>query len=111
MLAAPAPLRLPRKVRLAILGLEGHIEEILDPLPLLPDVELVAVADRDGKLLESAARRPAAAHARRYADYRESLDREQLDMAGICGTDGERAAVILACAARKIHVVAENAGY
>ena len=100
--AAPVPLRLPRKVRLAMLGLEGHIGEILDPLPLLPDVELVAVADRDPKRLAS------AAHAHQYADYRELLERESLDVAGICLTNGERAAAILACAARKIHVVAEK---
>jgi predicted dehydrogenase len=110
MLAAtpPVPLRLPRKVRLALLGLEGHIGEILDPLPLLPDVELVAMADRDAKLRASAARRPEAAHARQYVDYRELLERERLDVAGICGTNGERAGAILACAARKIHVVAEK---
>ena len=106
--AAPVPLRLPRKVRLGVLGLEGHIGEILDPLPLLPDVELVAIADPDTNLLASVARRPAAARARQYADYRKLLEREPLDMAGICGTNGERAGAILACAARKIHVVAEK---
>jgi predicted dehydrogenase len=106
--AAPVPLRLPRKVRLAVLGLEGHIGELLDPLPLLPDVELVAMADRDAKLLASAARRPAAAHAHQYGDYRELLEREPLDVAGICGANGERAGAILACAARKIHVAAEK---
>jgi predicted dehydrogenase len=106
--AAPVPLRLPRKVRLAILSLEGHISEILEPLPLLPDVELVALADADPKLLAAVARRPGAAHARQYSDYRELLEREPLDVAGICGTNGTRAAAILACAARKIHVVAEK---
>jgi predicted dehydrogenase len=106
--AAPVPLRLPRKVRLAVLGLEGHIGEILDPLPLLPDVELVAIADPDAKLLASAARQPAAAQARRYVDYRELLEREPLDVAAICGTNGERAGLILACAARQVHVVAEK---
>ena len=91
-----------------MLGLEGHVGEILDPLPLLPDVELVAMADRDANLLASTAKRPAAAHARQYADYRELLEREPLDVAGICGTNGERAEAILACAARKIHVAAEK---
>ena len=33
--------RLPRKVRLAIIGLEGHTGEILDPMDRLPDVDLV----------------------------------------------------------------------
>jgi hypothetical protein len=40
----PAPeVRLPRKVRLALAGFDGHPEEILRVLPQLPDVELVAV--------------------------------------------------------------------
>ena len=106
--AAPVPLRLPHKVRVAILGIEGHASEIFDVLPSLPDVELVALADRDPKLLADTARRPAAAHARLYADYRELLGRERLDVAGICGPNSERAAAILACAARKLHVVAEK---
>jgi predicted dehydrogenase len=106
--AAPQPLRLPHKVRLAILGLEGHTSEILDPLPLLPDVELVAIADRDPRALAGFARHPAAAHARQYGDYRPLLDRERPDMAGIGGPNGERAQIILACAGRKIHIVAEK---
>jgi hypothetical protein len=41
----PAPeVRLPRKIRLALAGFDGHPEEILRVLPQLPDVELVAVA-------------------------------------------------------------------
>ena len=106
--AAPAPLRLPRKVRLAILGIEGHSSEILDRMPLLPDVELVAIADRDPQLLASVARHPAAAQARQYGDYRQMLEREHLDMAGIGGPNGERTSAILACAARKLHVVSEK---
>jgi len=35
---------LPRKIRLALAGFDGHPEEILRVLPQLPDVELVAVA-------------------------------------------------------------------
>jgi len=47
-------------------------------------------------------------NAHQYRDWRELLDREKLDMAGICGTNGERAEIILECARRKLHVVAEK---
>ena len=44
--AAPE-VRLPRKIRLALAGFDGHPEEILRVLPQLPDVELVAVAGEE----------------------------------------------------------------
>ena len=47
--------RLPKKLRLAIIGLEGHIGEILGPLDRLPDVELVAIQDRDPALMREVA--------------------------------------------------------
>lgn len=107
--AAPvAPLRLPRKVRIALLGLEGHMSEILGRLPQLPDVELAALADRDPKLIAETMRHPGAARARQYRDYRELLDRERPDIVGIGGPNGERAGLILECAARKMHIVAEK---
>ena len=43
--AAAQPLRLPQKVRLALIGVEGHTGEVLGQLPHAPEVELVAVSD------------------------------------------------------------------
>lgn len=105
--AAGEPIvRLPQKVRLAILGLEGHIEEILGPLPRLPDVELVAVQDPNPALIAGV--RGKHPSARAYSNWHELLDREKLDMVGVCGTNGERAEILIACAQRKLHIVAEK---
>jgi len=101
-------LRLPGKVRLALIGLEGHTGEVLGPLPRLPDVELVAISDPDPQAVARLSRRPIAARARQYTDYRALLDREQLDMVAICGTNGARAPAILAAVERKLHIVAEK---
>ena len=98
--------RLPQHVRLAIIGLEGHTGEILGPLNRLPDVELVAVQDRSPSLLDDVRRKHPSARA--YSDWRELLDREKLDMVGVCGTNGERAVVLIACAQRKLHIVSEK---
>ncbi len=98
--------RLPRKVRLAILGLEGHIEHILGPLPRLPDVELVAVQDPNSLLIDQMRRKQSS--FREYRDWHELLDREQLDIVGVCGSNGERAEILMACAQRKLHMVAEK---
>ena len=47
MFGLAAPLKLPRKLRLAVIGTVGHIGDVLAPLPKLPEVELVAVAETD----------------------------------------------------------------
>ena len=96
------PVRLPRKIRLGLIGTDGHYPEILGPLPRLPDVEFVAISDNDGKGL---ARFPAA---RPYVGYHEMLEKERLDVVGVCNTNGERAAAVLACLERNVHVAAEK---
>ena len=99
---AEPPVRFPRKVRVGLIGLDGHDEDIVHPLRQLPDAALVAVADRREVLPPSL----AGAHA--YQDYRRMLDHEQLDVVGICNQNGERAEAILACLERKLHVAAEK---
>jgi predicted dehydrogenase len=104
---ASGPVRLPRKVRLALIGLDGHTGEILRPLPRLPDVELVAVCDPDGERLARAFR-SFQPPPRQYTDPERLLAAEKLDMAAVCGPNGGRAAHILACLNHKLHVVAEK---
>jgi predicted dehydrogenase len=107
--AAPLPaVRLPHKVRVGLFGLDGHIGEILDPLPSLPDVELVAIGDPDPQALARLAKRPVAAHARRYTDPHRMFAGESLDVVALCGDNGSRSGLILAAAARKFHVAAEK---
>jgi predicted dehydrogenase len=97
--------RLPRKIRLGILGLEGHADdEILAPLPLLPDVRLVAASDPDpGRLKEVAGRAVKC-----FADWRQMLDQTGLDTVAVCNNNGERAAAVLACIERGLNVIAEK---
>jgi predicted dehydrogenase len=105
--AAAEPLvRLPQKVRLAIIGLEGHTSELLGPLDRLPDVELAAIQDPNPSLIGQV--RTKHPSARAYSDWRDLLDHEKLDMVGVCGTNGERAEIVIACARRKLHIVAEK---
>jgi len=105
-----APVKLPRKVVLGLIGYDGHPEEILRPLADFPDVELAAVADAgsDARAIESTLRNQFARKARRYADYREMLNREHLDCVAICNHNGGRAQAILTCAERKLNLIAEK---
>jgi predicted dehydrogenase len=105
--AAEPPLKLPRKVQIALIGAEGHTGEVIGRLKQAPDVELVAVSDTDPKALARVAR-GALAGVRQYTDYRQLLDREKLDIAAVCGPNGTRADIVLAGVERKLHIVAEK---
>jgi predicted dehydrogenase len=107
---APPEVRLPRKIRLALAGFDGHPEEILRVLPQLPDVELIAVAaeESDPDAQANALKNPYVAKARLYETLAQLLPAEQLDVVAVCNHNGRRAAAILACAARKLNVIAEK---
>src|SRR6202011_927243 len=100
-----ALLSLPRKVRLGIIGFDGHVSEILGVLPQLPDVKLVAVADAgsDPAAIESSARDPYVRQARRYGSGAAMLSGGELDVVAVCNNDGDRATAILSCCAKGIH--------
>jgi predicted dehydrogenase len=99
---------LGRKVRVALLGTVGHPGEITGPAGSLPDVELVAVYDPDPAALDRFSRRRGMASVTRYSDYRRMLDTEEIDVVGVCNSNGPRAAAILACLERNLHVAAEK---
>jgi predicted dehydrogenase len=111
-LAAPVAaqqIRLPKKIRVGIIGLEGHTGLITGPAATLADVEIVAVSDSDSTALNNFLHgNRGLVNAHGYTDYRRMLDAEKLDVAAVCNDNGERAAVILACVGRKLHVIAEK---
>lgn len=108
--AAASPLRLKRKLRLALIGFDGHVQEILDQLPNLPDIELTAVADSnsDPAAKSSNMRHPLVARAKFYATTADLLANERLDVAAVCNNDGERAAAVMACIQKGLNVIAEK---
>src|SRR5260370_29137616 len=101
--AAVPALRLPKKIKIGIAGMEGHIGEILNPVQGLPDVELVSASDSDPARMAK-----LAPGVRRYSDYRQMLEIERLDLVAIGGSNGQGAEIILACAARKLHVAGDK---
>ncbi len=100
--------RLPKKIRVGMLGLVGHTGEILRPLPQLPDVEVTAFCDTDRELLARTAKNPRLSGARSYDDYRRMLATEEFDLVAVNNSNGDRAEAILACLERKLHVIAEK---
>jgi predicted dehydrogenase len=105
---SPTALRLPRTIRVGIIGLEGHYSEILSVAASSPQVQVVAVAETDPAVRSRTIDEPLLKQAMLYADYREMLDRQKLDVVAICGENGTRAATVQMCAERKLAIVAEK---
>jgi predicted dehydrogenase len=107
--AAGEPLRFPKKIKVALVGLVGHSGTVLNPLNELPDVEVVAFAAPDPKEVARARRNPRLANARMYDSYSAMFNEERdLDIAAVCNDNGARAGAILAAADRGLHVIAEK---
>jgi predicted dehydrogenase len=100
---------LPRKVRVAIIGLDGHPGEISGPLNRLPDVDVIAISNAPEEAIRRFVKgKPRMANARPYADLNKMLDAEKPDVVAVCNTNGERAAGVIAAAERKLPVIAEK---
>lgn len=87
--AAQAQLKLPRAVRIVIIGTEGHPSEILEPAPRIQGLEI-------------------AAQVKGGADFRPVLDRVKPDLVAVCNTDGQRAGAVLECVRRGLPFIAEK---
>lgn len=87
--AAQSELALPKRVRIVIIGTEGHPSEITEPAPRIRGLEI-------------------AAHVKGNADYRPVLDREKPDLVAVCNADGPRAAAIKECVRRGLPFIAEK---
>lgn len=95
--------------RVGLIGLKGHQGTILNGVQAMDDVRLVAVCDDDHEKLQGVAGWAAAdPDTQTFSDPAELLDTVELDIVGICGTDAQRAPMILAAAERGIHVIAEK---
>src|SRR4051794_7291228 len=104
---AQQAVRLPKKIRLAMHGLDGHTAEILDPLPDLADVEFVALSGTQQEIARPSKNRYLTA-ARKYASLGEMLDREKPDVVAVCNNNADRAAAVIEVARRGVHVIAEK---
>jgi predicted dehydrogenase len=101
--------KLPRRVRVAMIGLDGHPGEISGPLSRLPEVEIIAISDATEEAIGRFTRgKPQMAGARPYAGFERMLETEQPDVVAVCNTNGERAEGVIAAAERKLPVIAEK---
>src|SRR5260370_14460915 len=101
--AAVPALRLPKKIKIGIAGMEGHIGEILNPIQGLPEVELVSASDADPARMAK-----LAPGVRRYSDYRQMLETERLGLVAIGGSNWQGAEILLASPRPNPHRTSEQ---
>jgi predicted dehydrogenase len=99
--------RFGRKIRVGMVGLEGHPGLVYDVVARHPDLELVAIA-RDTVPVDGLRRRPKFRDTAVYDDYQSMFAKEQFDVVGVCNTNGHRAEVIVEAAKRGWHIAAEK---
>ena len=80
----------------------GHIDGAVQGFRKLPGLELVGIADVNSERL---ADRQAKLGVPAFSDYREMLDTLKPDFAAVCPANADKAAVIVECAKRGVHVL------
>jgi predicted dehydrogenase len=94
---------------LAFIGLKGHQFMMLDAIPAIPGIEILAVADDNAEALKRVPEFPGATpKTKTYLDYRELLANHKPDIVVEAGADGDRVDVITACAERGFHFICEK---
>ena len=106
--AVAAPVQLARKVRVAVIGQDGHLGEILSPLPQLPDVEIVACCDYTDAALAALSKMKGLEKAKGFLDQEKMLDEIKPDLVAVVNDDGARAKAVIATLQRGIHCIAEK---
>ncbi len=106
--AFAAPVKFPQKIRLAIIGQDGHLGDILAPLPQLPDVEVVACFDTSAGAVDGLSKKKGMEKAKPFLDQEKMLDEIKPDVVAVVNDDGGRAKAVLACLQRGIHCIAEK---
>ncbi len=96
-------------LNVGIIGLKGHQGTILGGIQAMDDVRLAAVAEDNAGALEGVPKWASAdEETKRYAEWRDMLAENDLDIVGVADADGPRAAQLIACAEAGCHILSEK---
>lgn len=90
------------KIKVGMIGTDGHTATILADLPVIPDIELTAYSDIGGASLK------LPETVRRYESYEDMLRKEKLDIIGVCLPYHRNASASIAAANAGAHVITEK---
>lgn len=98
------------RVRVGLIGTDGHIGVILGSIPQLPGVELTAFAKSLPEDDVSSLKRGKAfsEKTRIYDHFEQMLEKEELDVVAVCLPYYRNAEASIAAARRGLHIVSEK---
>ena len=96
-------------MKLAFIGLKGHVGTVLAGAKQLGDVEVVAVSDDDPQRLAAFLKSdPLLNHAQDYEQWRHLIEHSLMDVCCIADENGLRAEQLLPLLERGVHIVSEK---
>ncbi len=107
---APAPLADAKTVRVGLIGTDGHTGVLLGSIPHLPGVELAAFAKSlpDDDVAGLRRNKAFSEKTRVYDRFEPMLEKEELDVVGVCLPYYRNAEASIVAARKGIHVVSEK---
>lgn len=96
-------------MKLAFIGLKGHVSTVLAGAGLLGDVEVVALAEEDAALVAALIKKePLLGKARTFKHWRQLVEPTVMDVCCVAGESGGRVEPLLALIERGVHIVSEK---
>jgi predicted dehydrogenase len=95
--------------KVAVYGLEGHEDSVLEAVAKRGDTALVAIASNNKAALATLKDYPAVtAETNIYPDWPDMLESEEIDVLAVCSESDRHVEPIVAAAQRGIHVITEK---
>ena len=100
----------PGRVRVGLIGTDGHVSVLLGSIPRLPGVELAAFAKSlpDDDVSRLSRKEAFTEKTRIYNQFERMLEEEELDVVGVCLPYYRNSKASIAAARKGIHVVSEK---
>ena len=89
-------------IKIGMIGTDGHTGTILGDLPSIKNVKLVAYANHNNRI------KNLPKEVKLYDNYEEMLEKEELDIVGVCLPYYLNAKASIALAKKKIHIITEK---
>lgn len=97
-------------LRIGMIGSDGHTGKVLDGIPKVTGATLCACAKgHPGDTLDRLRSHPAFTDSTAvYDDFHDMLEKEALDIVGICRPYSLNAEAVIAAAEKKVHIISEK---
>ena len=105
---AIASFRLPDTIRVGLLGLDGHIDDIFTTRRIFPNFQVQAISDKNIQRLKEVGDRLGIPVEHRYTNHQMLLDRRAGGGGRFAARTVSEQDLVMECIARGLHIIAEK---